>query len=288
MEPGLNGSGLTLVSQREAFRLDTGTVQTYTYRGTYDALVAARDDAIANGYEAEITNSSGLNELVIATPATETSSTSDVITDDWDINTQFTEIDYWADPNVRNYLIGTVGISSGSVDADMTIFRWNVEEYLAHYHDSSDAISDTLAGPSPVANFKPKESNGTTLITGARLTYLNEIYQQMVFGMKKSRTSSVTVTRRREISTASATRYDMRVSGYAWRPATFPGAFDVPTEISAKLPSPPGSSQTPIGCTWAWALTAQNFSTTHISTRGVERLEWVFGACRNSSFIFDP
>jgi len=286
-----NGATLVLVETREDFTPEQGFVVVERYSGTDVALqLKARDVQLA-GYVTRWTKTEGVTslEVVIPEPGRNPDGTADEqVSDDWQIDTQFTQVEVWADEGLRKYLFDNA-IPQGApnmtvVDAAISTYRATIDDHLQKFYKPDGTRDTARSGPTPKQNFKPKYHDGCAITETAELNFLTVFYDQIVKGVDKSRAARVSLSRRRTIKADSAQRFVVTNVNEAWTPAAFYAEFDVPGPIQDLLPSAPTANDTPPGTTWAWALFAQEAQTSGTGLRVQERLEWIFAPVRNFTF----
>jgi hypothetical protein len=83
-------------------------------------------------------------------------STDEKISDDWQISTQFVDIEVWADEGLRKYLFNNA-IPQGTpsmtiVDGAISTYRATVEDHLKQFYKPDGTVDKTKTGPTPIAN----------------------------------------------------------------------------------------------------------------------------------------
>lgn len=291
-----NGEGVLLLSERITFDPAKGYVTERRYGGKPANLETYQAARAAAGWSTSIETEGGEATLVITSNDPngdpEAGSPPDVAYDEWQIRTEFAEVDVWSSEKLRAYIIGAGFASTGTIDNVISAYRSTCTEYLDWLYAADDAKVEGKSGPTPLENFFPKAPPPNASSSGipyasTELTFLQQLYTQLLMGMTKTRTARVALSRRRQIRDDSTLRYTTGAGTEAWVTSALTTDFDVPAGLAALLPSDPDANNTPTATTWAWAMTEQSAANSGSLYRVIENLSWVFAPVSNFTFTIN-
>jgi hypothetical protein len=289
----VHGEGVALIEERQNFDPAKGYSTQLEYGGEYGHLRAFKAAKEAEGWLTSWSRRDGIPTLVITSadptgdPTSPPGGELDVAYDDWSIETEWAEIDLWADEKLRAWIIGAGFATSATAEIVLSAYRSTITEHANHFYDASGAKVAGSSGPTPLENFVPKNAAGTNY-EGGELNFLKDLYAQIIGGSNKSRVARIVLRRRRRLKASSALRYSTDAGQRAWETPNLIAAFGIPPGLAAKLPETPNAANTPVGTRWAWALQAQTAESQGSSVRILEQLAWVFAPCRIFTFEFNP
>lgn len=287
----MNGSPTVLRSRGEEFDPRTGFAIVERHTGSEGGLRDLKATFESAGYRTRLENNEGVWELAIITTDPSAGSGSDTVYDEWRLKTSFEEIDFWADENLREYIIdqeisNPAVTTAAAAEAVISTYRSTCNEFLQKLYDSGGNVVTGKEGPTPIANFKPKYANGTLITEANELAFLTTVYGQLAAGMTKTRTARIILTRKRSLRTTSAHRFQVNSGQLAWETPNLISRFGIPADVQALLPPTPPTKRTPHGMRWGWALQEQDAQTQGGPSRSVEVLEFIFAPLR-FTFLFN-
>lgn len=241
-----NGSVCLISKQRVSDPNGSGTAWEYTYTGT----------------------ESGINNKAAALNASGIRYRTSSVGGEFTLTATYTGLDENEDPSTETPN-DTYGLDTEGVNVSIFAHPKATAEQVASGYNSANykkTIEDALA---------EGEANP---LSETQFPFSATIYRALSRGQEYYELRRPILRRTRTFSARYTGRSDVEARQKAWTTSTLVTEFDLPADVSGRLPTDPDSTETPVGTSWVWRLTLDTSEYNIALRQWTETKVWVFEA----------